>query len=77
VRWNDSAVTSFGRRFVCLSLALALALASLRLDATVGASIACRIRRSITMQHVACLSAQVDPALPLGGQMLAPKQTVA
>jgi hypothetical protein len=75
VRWNDSAVTSFGRRFVCLSLALALA--SLRLDATVGASIACRIRRSITMQHVACLSAQVDPALPLGGQMLAPKQTVA
>lgn len=75
MRWNDSAVTSFGRRFVCLSLALALA--SLRLDATVGASIACRIRRSITMQHVACLSAQVDPALPLGGQMLAPKQTVA
>jgi hypothetical protein len=75
VRWNDSAVTSFGRRFVCLSLALALA--SLGLDATVGASIACRIRRSITMQHVACLSAQVDPALPLGGQMLAPKQTVA
>lgn len=75
MRWNDSAVTSFGRRFVCLSLALALA--SLRLDATVGASIACRIRRSITMQHVACLSAQVDPELPLGGQMLAPKQTVA
>jgi hypothetical protein len=43
-----------------------LALASLGLDATVGASIACRMRRSITMQHVARLSAQVDPELPLG-----------